>query len=175
MTRSSNTTRRTFLSTAAGLAAAVATLPAASAMASAAADPIFLAIELHKAAKAAFYSCVLHHSKLETSIPFELRRSNINAHGETIVATDDPRWIAAERDVDRLGDAEIDAACALVSIAPTTTAGVIALLQYAVEADTDGHSWPTDLRDDADTISRSWHHFLIEMLAAALSDIAAQS
>ena len=46
--------------------------------------------------------------------------------------------------------AETDAgACVLVNILPTTMAGVIALLRYAVDADTDGQGWP-ELHADVD-------------------------
>ena len=38
----------------------------------------------------------------------------------------------------RCMNAETDAACVLVNVLPTTMAGVVALLRYAVEADTDG-------------------------------------
>jgi hypothetical protein len=99
MTHSKDTTRRTFLSTAAALAASAAiTIPAGAIEA----DPIFAAIEAHKAAKAAFFAIVSAHSDLETLLPSDKRRSNIDAHGETIVETDDPRWIASERDVKQI-------------------------------------------------------------------------
>jgi hypothetical protein len=47
------------------------------------------------------------------------------------VETDDPRWIESERAIMLSFDAETDAACVLVSICPTTMAGIIALLRYA--------------------------------------------
>jgi len=47
-------------------------------------------------------------------------------------------------------------------------AGVVALLQYALLADTDGEGWPRDLLSDDGTKRRSWHYFLIENLAVAL-------
>jgi hypothetical protein len=65
-------------------------------------------------------------------------------------------------------DAETDASCVLVSIRPTTVAGVIALLRYANTADTDGKAWPRELVSDDGTKIRSWHYFLIEVIAEAL-------
>lgn len=53
-------------------------------------------------------------------------------------------------------DAESDAACALFNQAPTTMAGVLALLQYANAADTDGEGgWPRDLVSDEGKKTRS--------------------
>jgi hypothetical protein len=81
------------------------------------------------------------------------------------VETDDPRWIESERAIMLSFDAETDAACVLVSICPTTMAGIIALLRYANAADM---GWPDQLQSDDGTKTRSWHYFLIEMIAEAL-------
>jgi hypothetical protein len=51
---------------------------------------------------------------------------------ETIVETDELRSIDSVHDVNRTSDAATDAACALANVAPTTMAGVVALLQYAI-------------------------------------------
>jgi hypothetical protein len=69
------------------------------------------------------------------------------------------------------------AACALVSILPTTQAGAVALLQYALLADNDGRwtIWPDELVSDDGTKTRSWHYFLIENVTAALTDLAVTS
>jgi hypothetical protein len=169
-------TRRRFLSNAAGLAAGgtvlavAAVAPALATAAPASPDPIFAALEAHKAATVAFVSCISAHSKLEAELPKDRRRSNIDAHEHKIVETDDPRWIESERSIDGLGDAESDAACALVNVRPSTMAGVLALLEYAIAADRDGETWGVDLQDD-DGKSRSWHHFLIVMLADVLPDM----
>lgn len=175
------TTRRNFMTQAAAVAAggtalALAIVAPGSATASPASplvDPIFAAIEAHKVAKVAFAECVSIHIDLESAIPRDRRKSSIDAHESKIIETDDPRWIESERDVDRLGDAEIDAACKLLmhSAMPTTMAGVVALLEYAVVADTDGYCWPVDLQSDDGTEIGSWHHFLVEMVACVLSDM----
>ena len=101
---------------------------------------IFAAIEAHKAASVAVHASVSVHAKLESELPREKRRSRVDAVEEKIAASDDPRWIESERGVMRSFDTETDAACALVSVRPTTIAGVLALLQYANTADTDGQS-----------------------------------
>jgi hypothetical protein len=73
------------------------------------------------------------------------------------VETDDPRRIEAERQLDVTGDAEIDAAYALLEVIPTTREGVLALLEHAVAHETDRHIWPDD-----------WHSGLLENLSDAL-------
>jgi hypothetical protein len=185
MVTSAAPTRRRFLSQAAGVAAGGAALalattaPASAATAPASpldpanvspvsADPIFAAIETHKAAVVAVESQVSVHSELERSLPREKRESSVDAFEEKIVATDDPRWIECERAVIRSFDAETDAACALLDVRPTTIAGVLALLHYANTADVDGEAWPRELESDDGDKTRSWHYFLIDSLAEVL-------
>ena len=48
--------------------------------------------------------------------------------GEEIVESDDPRWIAAERETLRAIDVMDDRACDLLDIKPTTIAGLLGLL-----------------------------------------------
>src|SRR3954454_18653566 len=112
MTNSSNTTRRGFLSTAAAAAASAAVAIPADALG---ADPIFKAIEAHKAARLAFQNAVSRGSALEEELPSEKTRSWITVWEQTIVDTDDPRWIDSVREVHRTSDAETDAAYALAS------------------------------------------------------------
>ncbi len=172
MTNSTNTTRRGFLSTAAALAASVAAIPAIPANALRA-DPIFEAIEVHKAARLAFENAVSRGSALDEELPGEKTRSWITVWEQTIVETDDPRWIDSVREVHRTSDAETDAACALASIAPTTMAGVVELLQYTISIRPE--QWPEGVHSDDDTETRPWHYFLIEMLIAILPGMAVQS
>jgi hypothetical protein len=168
-----DSTRRRFMSQAASIAAgsavlaAGATIPAPAQALQRVPDPILAAIEAHKAAVAATNAALGLHSDLHEELPIEKRRSKFNAWGETIVETDDPRWIAAERGVMQAHNNEEDAACVLVSEPPATMAGVIALLQYAIAADTDGDGWPL-LQSDDHKRTRSWQFFLIEMLADVL-------
>jgi hypothetical protein len=170
MTNSNNTTRRGFLSTAAALAASSAVAIPANALR---ADPIFEAIEVHKAARLAFENAVSRGSALDEELPGEKTRSWITVWEETIVETDDPRWIDSVREVHRTSDAETDAACALASIAPTTMAGVVGLLQHIISIRPE--EWPEGVQSDDDTETRPWHYFLIEMLIAVLPGMAVRS
>src|SRR5258708_7876571 len=130
-------------------------------------DPILEAIEAHKAARAAVASVLDVHTILEKELPRERRRSNVDAWEENIIDTDDPRWIECERAVMRAWEAEDEAAAALVSIQPTSRAGLLALLDHAVAYDTDGHGWPRGLVSDDGKRTRDWHQFLIENLVAS--------
>lgn len=177
MTNSDNITsmhpRRAFLVNSASLAAALTVATVTGAAACTGTDPIFAAIEDHKAALVAFNQALSVHSELEVALPKNQRQTRVNVWGASIDSTDSVSWIESEQAVDRLGIAETDAACVLVSIPPTTMAGVIALLQYANSADTDGELWPRDLLSDEGGKSRSWHHFLIEIVSQALTDLSA--
>ena len=167
MTNSTHTTRRGLLSTAAALAASAAVAIPANALQ---ADPIFEAIEVHKAARLAFEDAFSRGSALDEELPGEKTRSWITVWEQTIVETDDPRWIDSVREVHRTSDAETDAACALASIAPTTMAGVMGLLQYAISIRPE--EWPEGVQSDDDTETRPWHYFLIEILIAVLPGLA---
>jgi hypothetical protein len=109
-------TRRRFLSTAATLAAGGAALGLAIPPALASNDPIFVAIEKHKIARAAVSAAVDRHNHHEDAHTYD-------AVGSAF-------------------EAETDAACAILSIRATTAAGLVAFLQYVTEADTDGMGWP---------------------------------
>jgi hypothetical protein len=175
MTNATNTTnspgRRSFLAGAAALTVA-ASLGSPVMAYQGEPEPIFAAIEAHKAITAMALTTLKTHSALERELPRDRRQSSVDALGETIVATDDPRWIASERAVAAAWDTQEEAACVLVSIVPTTLAGVIALLQYAnTAADSDGDTWPSVLQTDDGSKSRSWHYFMIENVSAALTDL----
>jgi hypothetical protein len=132
---------------------------------------LFAAIEHHKAARLAFESAVHRGSKLDEELPSEKTQSQITVFEKRIVETDDPRWIESEREINRTSDAEEEAACALVGIAPSTMPGVIALLRYATSMRLE--EWPESLQSDDGTKTGPWTFFLIEMLADTLSDMMA--
>jgi hypothetical protein len=173
MTSSINTTRRGFLSTAGALAASAAVAIPANAANASMPDPIFEAIEAHRAARLVFENAVSRGSALEQELPREKTRSWIMVWEEEIVETDDPRWIDSIREVNRASDAATDAAYALANVAPTTMAGVVGLLQYAISISPE--EWPEGVESDDDTETRPWHTFLIEMLIAVLPGMAVQS
>jgi hypothetical protein len=170
--------RRRFLSQAAGVAAGSAalslapTIPSSAKASQGLPDRILGAIDVHKAARAALDHVLMAQTSLETELPRDKRRSNIVLYEENIFETDDPRWIEAERAVMWAFEAEESAAIALVCTQPTTKAGMLALLQYALAADTDGDGWPRELQSDDGKIIRSWHYFLLECLSVALPNCA---
>jgi hypothetical protein len=170
MTNPKNSTsapdRRAFLSAsvAAGSALLIGTTPMTGpAIAShGAPDPIFAAIEAHKAARAIVYAAVDAVSAAEK----DLRGQGLRAYQERGKC---PSLDKCEATLMEAFDAETDAACVLVSESPTTIAGVLALLAYANAADIDGEGWPSGLcDDDANGKTRSWHYFLIESLTKVL-------
>jgi hypothetical protein len=173
MTSSTNTTRRGLLSTAAALAASAAAVIPANAAGASTPDPIFEAIEAHRAARLAFENAVSRGCALEQELPREKTRSWITVWEETIVETDDPRWIDSVRQVHRASEAAAEAAYALANVAPTTMAGVVGLLQYAISIPPE--EWPEGVQSDDDTETRPWHTFLIETLIAVLPGMAVQS
>jgi hypothetical protein len=167
------TTRRRFLSTAVGIVAGSTVLALANPVLAAANDPVFAAIDVHKAARLAFENAVSRGSALEHELPREKTRSWIAVWEEEIVETDDPRWIDSVREVHRTCDAATDAAYALANVAPTTMPGVVSLLQYAISVRPE--EWPEGVQSDEDAETRPWHTFLIEMLIAVLPGMAVQS
>jgi hypothetical protein len=171
---SAEASRRGFLVQAAGVAAGGAALgaglplPAPAGTSQEVPDAILAAIENHKAAHRSLTEMVHIQFDLEELLPSDKQQSHIDAWDENIVATDDPRWIESERALRAAYDAEMDAAIELVTVLPTTAAGMLALLEYAISADHDGELWPTELQSDDGKRTRSWHHFLIENLSEIL-------
>jgi len=166
-TNTSAASRRTFLAQAAGAAAGGAALgaslpfpvvPAAIAQSiEPEADPIYAAIEAHRGAVAAHSKAVADEAALEESLPHDRQRSRITVWEETIVDSDDPLWPAALRTRSEAADTMDDMAIDLLNIAPTTAAGIEALLRYFAcqeealfpdeATDDDGSTWPAELSD----------------------------
>jgi hypothetical protein len=149
------TSRRRFLSAAATLAAGSAAsglaIPPAFAT-----DPIFAAIEAHKAAFVRVIAAIDVEHAVQAEIP----------KGPT--KWSDPRLIDSRKATSAAWEVEGDAASELVNVHPTTMAGVIALLDYAISADRDGETWPRELLADDGETDRSWHYFLIQNLKEIL-------
>jgi hypothetical protein len=170
--------RRRFLVQAAGVAAGGAALgmamplPAPAATPQGVPDPILAAIERHRAAFDA-HTATLGEDELEAAILPERRLSAFyNARfgdADWRVETDDPAWIAHIEESCRAGDEEDAAAAALISVEDLSPAGAIALLNYALYHEERGESWP-NLEDESGKL-RSWHFFLLELLAGALPGI----
>lgn len=127
-------------------------------------DPIFVAIDVHKA------TCDAVHAELNQHIALE----RVGIKGR-VDAKHDRELAACEARMDGALDEQTAAACALVNIAPITMSGLMALLQYAITADTDGKMWPDLVDGEPDGKTRSWHRFLIETLVDVLPGLAVRS
>jgi hypothetical protein len=137
-------------------------------------DPIYAPIEKHKKAYAAFGDCLAERSRLEDLLPKAARQSAITAWENTIVETDDPRWIAAEQQVWELGEDEQIAALELLDVRPTSVNGVLALLRYAVAFEESGGEWPRGLVDDGapeTARGKDWLVFLARSVEGAIANI----
>ena len=122
------------------LAGAVTLVPAAGlaampALAAQEPDPIFAAIEAHKAAAARFEAAIDREIQLERELPQDAQRSRQWDDNLTLVATDDPRWIEAVKAYSETCNAVDELAWAFVENPPTTAAGAAALLAYVESAD----------------------------------------
>lgn len=156
MAQATDTRRRDFLALTAAVATSVMAARPALALPQRDPDPIHAAIEVHKAAAAVTRAAVERLSVFERELQAdgrlgkENRREDEQQRGEEIEAA-----------LQQAFNDETDAACLLVGDPPTTMAGALALLQYAVTADKDGETWPTDLQSDDGSKIRSSHYFLI--------------
>jgi len=132
-------------------------------------DPILGAIETHRRA---FHACNEEHrqtDRLESIIPRDRRRT---LSVDEICETDDPRWIAHERELHRLHEAEANAECELAYVEPTTVEGILALLKYAREVERTGIGWRNDLIDPDESehrqLGRSWYYFVHQNIVNCL-------
>jgi hypothetical protein len=101
-------------------------------------DPILAVIEAHRRAWAELGTACDNQAVLENEIPHERRHYDVED-------SDDPRWIAQQQVMQDVNDRLADAATAMLDIAPTTIAGVIALLSYATEhVCISGADWPDE-------------------------------
>jgi hypothetical protein len=133
--------------------------------------------EVHKAAENDFRAAVHHEFAVEQTIERAKRKGNAR-HGEvTIVATDDPRWTEAfVRTHDASKNVEA-AALRMLEEPPASLAGVVALLDYAVEYVKAGNSWPQDLEGEEKACCNflgqtPWQHYVIANTAEVLRGLA---
>jgi hypothetical protein len=123
-----STSRRAVLAGAAALPALVVPAIAMSDVA----DPIFAAIERNKTAYAEFERVCRHQEKLDDTIPEERRMRHYvsDRYNAEMIANDDPAWTKYQDAWFSTCDAADDRATDLLNIAPTSIAGVAALLDY---------------------------------------------
>jgi len=163
-------TRRRFLTQAAGIAAGagLAAMAAASVPSTAFADPasgsVHAAIEAHKAAWAAYEVDVT--SRLEAALPKDRRQSDY----WEVFETDDPRWIEHGRTLEALSSAYDDASIALLNLEPATLAGLLMLVSYIADLERRGlESWP-DVEEEG-MRRATWDKCLLRLIADALGRI----
>jgi hypothetical protein len=132
-------------------------------------DPIYAAIESHAAALRDQEVFLGAQEKLEFELPTELRQSNFTIWKTTIESGDDPRWIENQRSVSAAFEAGEEAALALVTVRPTTVAGLASLLRHVSGYEAEGNEWPAFLDDETDFSAREFGFFLHRNLATALT------
>lgn len=128
------TTRRAILAGAAALPAlAIPALAMPSIAAPASADPIFAAIDRHRAAYAEFERVCYLQEELEKTIPKERRVRHYvgDRDNAEMIANDDPAWTKYQDSWFASADDADDRAVDLLNVAPTSTAGIAALLEYS--------------------------------------------
>jgi hypothetical protein len=172
-----------------GLAAAATPMAPAlanalSEPAAAAADPIFALIEAYNQSASQEFALYGESSKLETALPDEQTTWTINFGGDgegrqpPEACADAPEWLNVQLAIGEVSDRMSDLMLALLTTAPPTIEGVVALLErldaaaFREEQDVDGadaliavmSDWYDDrVAEAADTVH--------SMLAAALRNI----
>jgi hypothetical protein len=132
------------------------------------ADPIFDLIEAHRQANAALDANFREQSRLEKELPRDLTRSRFTAWETTIVGTDDPRWIANQRNVRMACEADTATADALIDAPPASIEGAIALLLYVAGIECE-YVFPDGKYEDDEGNRGSWSFFLHKNLAEAFA------
>jgi hypothetical protein len=169
-----DTSRRRFLSQAAVVAAGGAALgvalplPLTAESAERVSDPIYAAIESHKAAVAAGEAAHDRYMALEEELH---RNGRLRRPDRTKDET--RRADEIEEELQCAHRAEGAAAIALLGADVTTLAGLMTLLAYVQKYDDDtyGEGWPDGLYDDSIEGTRCWHHYLVAKLANALPEL----
>lgn len=136
-------------------------------------DPIFAAIEAHHAAGVEWLRHVKFEGKLSKIIPSEKRRNYTISDRHEVGKEDDPRWTAARKEFWTAHDKLDNTAIALTDVAPTTVAGVTALLDYCAKTQVkmDGSLFP-DLEDDeSKSIDVPYLYFVCRNAVAALKEV----
>lgn len=188
-----NPTRRRVLFQAAGVAAgsAVLTMATASPASANAApagplggpDPIFTLIADHKVAQAELQAACGLLGDLEETIPEDRQKGETRCFEVQIVETDDPRWTAANIRYNASVIKADEIALEMINVAPTSLAGVQAMMLYAAEFVEAGNLWPdgSQIEDEDEDKNgksrlvhrRDWNYYLLRNLAEAAGKLAA--
>jgi hypothetical protein len=133
----------------AGVASAAA-LPTAAVIPTVAADPAFVLIAAKRAADAAHGNAIDAQDAADVQYGYDSEQAR---------DADEARERACHR--------AIDAAWQLARTAPTTVAGVVAVLRFANQLEDGGMEWPA-----TDTVgAEGWHYQLRATMAAAIEAI----
>jgi hypothetical protein len=137
-------------------------------------DPTFAAIEKHRRACEAHDVEIVKTDYFEQLIPQARRKSSLRVDKRETVETDDPRWIEYQQLSHALYDAEWEATVNLAELKPTSTAGMLALLEYLDEYEEErGSAWPTLCEGDDDRWGKSFHYFVNRNLVESLRTMVA--
>jgi hypothetical protein len=135
-------------------------------------DPIFAAIDSHRAAYDRMSEVLVRQERLESEIPEGKQLSKYYAYELEIVDTDAPEWISFTRDLAAASDAETQAGIDLVSVEGLTPSGARALIDYVIWREKRGDTWP-----DCHIINQSgkeegdWYQFLLRRLSDVLATV----
>jgi hypothetical protein len=138
----------------------------------AAVDPIFVAIERHRAAHAAYLAALEAQGDLECRLVDE-RLAEAGSPEKCSdrwpeavgAANRDPRYVRAVAASGETADAETEAAWSLVEEPPTTVTGAAALAAYAIGYKLSDVPWPEDAEGESDDFAAA----LLRSLYGALS------
>jgi hypothetical protein len=150
--------------------AGAASLPAISIPAVAAGaepDPIYAAIAECRAAILAWSKASRADSKMETDLANEFS----STENPVAAAADDPRYIMACEETERLYEIADDAAEALLDVKPTTVTGAVALLRLGFERDIvdTWWTWPENVTEHSRKFDgHDWFAALSRYVAEAL-------
>jgi hypothetical protein len=145
----SKSTRRAILAGAAALPALA--VPAIAAPIDA--DPILAAIDAHKRAYAELDRLCCLQNKLEQTIPAERRMRHYvgDRDNAEMIAGDDPAWTKYQDACFTANDVADNRAVDLLNVAPTSIAGVAALLDYVAAFEKrDGDLFPQITEENSD-------------------------
>jgi hypothetical protein len=135
-------------------------------------DPIFAAIEHHRAAHAAFIGTMEAQGDLECRLVDERlteagspEKCSDRWHEAIGAANRDPRYVQAVAASGEGSDGETEAAWGLVEEPPTTVTGAAALAAYALGYKLSDVTWPEDAEGSSDDFAAA----LLRSLYSALS------
>ncbi|MCK1639591.1 hypothetical protein IVA95_18710 [Bradyrhizobium sp. 157] len=128
-------------------------------------DPIFAAIEAHKAAAAGAEAVQRQYSDFENELA-----DNERLQRDRRLKDETRRGQEIEAALKQAWHVEQCAAYDLLNVDPTTMAGVVALLAYSEEHDDAncGMGWPDDIHCEELKGNRTWRYFLINNLIEVL-------